>query len=321
MKIAIIAPNKGIPVPPKKYGGTERSICDLVEELSKLGQEVILFAEPGSACRAAQIIEYPRRLTDEELAKFIQKKLPPGVDIIHDNTFDATIARRKGKIPTVCTFRNAGKTYPAQYPVFLSRTARRKLNRGRGYYAYNGINLDDYPLCERKKDFLLFLGRPKLHKGIHTAIEIAKRTRQKLVIAGPETEYVRKRILPDNSPYIEYVGSVGGTERLQLLQEAKCLLFPTNCFEAFGRVVIEALACGTPVLASDRGSVPEVLRGFPQLVCRNVREMIRKLKKERFPAPAECREYVRRHFTARKMAKRYLRIYRNVLEQEKKRRK
>lgn len=321
MKIAIIAPNKGIPVPPKQYGGTERCIYDLVEELNKLGQEIVLFAEPGSKSSIAKIIEYPVRFTDRELEDFIKKNMPPDVDIIHDNTFEATIARANWNIPTVCSFHNASKTYPIQYPIFLSKTARNKLNKGKGYYVYNGINLNDYPLSNKKKDYLLFLGRPKRHKGIHYAIEVAKRTKQKLIIAGPETDYVKKHILPDKSSYIEYVGSVGGEKRLKLLKEAKCLLFPTNCFEAFGRVIIESLACGTPVLTSDKGSVPEVMKGYPQYVCKDVNDMVRKLAMNRFPPPNECRKYVKKHFTAEKVAERYLDIYHQVVKKERKSRR
>lgn len=317
MKIAMIAPNKGISVPPKNYGGTERSVYDLIEQLHKQGHQVVLFAEPGSACSADQIIHYPKRFAREELVEFVCGNLPDDVDVIHDNTFDAAIARARLTIPTICTFRNASKTYPVKHPVFLSKIALKKLGKGKGFYVHNGINLNDYPLQKKKENYLLFLGRPKKHKGIHHAIEVSKKAKIKLIIAGPMTDYVKDHILTDSSKYVEYVGTVGGEERIRLLQNAKCLLFPTNCFEAFGRVVIEALACGTPVITSDKGAVPEVMKGFSRYVCKSPRQMVKCLKRNKFPSPEECREYVKKRFSAKKMAKRYIRVYKEVIAKSK----
>ncbi|MGO4272378.1 glycosyltransferase, partial [Paenibacillus sp. TAF58] len=121
-----------------------------------------------------------------------------------------------------------------------------------------------------------------------------------------------------NNQNIRYVGAVGGKKKQKLLKYASCLLFPSLWEEPFGLVIIEAMACGTPVIALNRGSVPEVLAGFPQLICQSIPEMIKKVKKGKFPAPATLRQYVIRRFTTVKMTTKYLSIYESVIKQNNK---
>ena len=129
-----------------------------------------------------------------------------------------------------------------------------------GFFVYNGIDLNEYQFSDVKEDYLLFLGLLNWHKGINYAIDVAEKTNQKLIIAGPifNWTYYTKEIEPriKNNPNIQYVGEVGGQQKQDLLKKAKCFLFPTSWEEPFGLVMIEAMACGTPVLAFPNGAVP-----------------------------------------------------------------
>ena len=114
-----------------------------------------------------------------------------------------------------------------------------------------------------------------------------------------------------NNPHVRYVGEVGGQERQDLLKHAKCLLFLSED-EAFGLVMIEAMACGTPVLALSNGAVPEVLEEYPELICHTVTEIRDKVLHLPFPAPHELRRYAMERFSSRVMAQHYLNVYRDV---------
>lgn len=316
LRIVQVAPD-AFPVPPKDYGGIERVVYDLTEELVRQGHEVYLYAAEGSIS-SGRIIPYKHKGSDTKIiAEFVKDTMPENIDLIHDHTHASVMDQCGLAIPVVSTIHDSRKN-SAKNPVYLCKKALQNVGQNQGFYAYNGINLNDYQYSEAKEDYFIFMGLIYAHKGINYALDVAEKTGKKLIVAGPlyNLEYYKKEIEPriKSNTNIRYVGSVGGNERQNLLKHAKCMLFPTVWEEPFGLVMIEAMACGTPVLAFGNGAVPEVLGGFPELICHNVDEMIEKVQKQVFPESKGLRAYVENNFSAGKMADNYLEIYKKVLQ-------
>ncbi|MFC5650041.1 glycosyltransferase family 4 protein [Paenibacillus solisilvae] len=314
MKIAQISTNT-IPVPPKDYGGTQRDVYYLTEELVRRGHEVILFAKKGSAANATATFEYPTDIPSEQLDYIIQN-LPEDVDFIHDHY--GIVARANPPVPTIRNSHSKGVT-GVQIPVYVSKIIRRKYGNNKGYSVYNGIRVADYKFRKKKSGYLLYLGRLMEQKGVHLAIRVAKRTGKELIIAGTlnDKKYFNSKIKPHLSKKIRYVGPVGGERKMDLLSKASCVLFTSTWDEPFGLVLIEALACGTPVLGFRKGAVPEVLKGMPQLLCGSTKQMIAKVKSRyRFPGPRKCRRYVRVNFSDRIMTNRFLKLYKKIITEK-----
>jgi len=315
LRILQVSPDV-FPIPPANYGGIERVIYDLIEELVKLGHEVFLYATKGSVS-SAKIIYYPHNeVNSSKIAEYLVETLPDNIDLIHDHTHASVVDKLKLPIPTVSTIHDS-RPNTAKNPVYLCKRALEIVGQNNGFYVYNGVSPSDYQFCDKKEDYLLFLGVLNWHKGINYAIDVAEKTKQRLVIAGPifHSEYFEKDIKPRllANSNIEYVGEVGGKTRLNLLKHAKCMLFPTSWEEPFGLVMVEAMICGTPVIAFSNGAVPEVLNGFPELICNSADEMADKILNLNFPAPLDLHKYVLNNFTTKIMTKRYIEVYKKVL--------
>ncbi|MET3728160.1 FkbM family methyltransferase [Fictibacillus halophilus] len=320
MRIVHVAPDF-YPVPPLNYGGIERMIHALVEESVRQGHDVYLYAREGSQT-SAQLIPYHHEAgRPEHIAVYVKETLPDEVDVIHDHTHLSVIGRLKLSVPTVCTIHDSLNN-EIEHPIYLSKRALEHVGKGYGYFVYNGIDLNEYPFQPIKEDYLLFLGVISAHKGIHHALDIAERTKRRMKIAGPvfNSEYFQTEIEPriKKLSNVEYVGEVGGEYRLKLLKEAACLVFPTSWEEPFGLVMVEAMACGTPVVALDNGAVSEVLKSFPSQVCQTTDEMIKSLEALQ-SEPNRLRDYVSDHFTVEHMTEGYLAVYQKVIHKSQER--
>ncbi|MFD0696666.1 glycosyltransferase family 4 protein [Paenibacillus sp. GCM10027628] len=314
MRIAMISTNV-LAVPPIDYGGTEREVHYLTEELTRRGHKVFLFAKKGSVSNATKTFYWPSGNKQEQLA-FLRAKLPANIDIIHDHY--GLASKLNTRTPIVRSNHGNSRLF-VKHPVYVSKTMLMTIGKGKGYYIPNGIRLADYKYSTRKADYLLFLGRMNRLKGVHLAIEVAKKTDKKLLLAGPVTplgdkKYFQSMIRPQLNKNIQYIGSVGGARKQKLLSQASCVLFPSIWNEPFGLVMVEALASGTPVLALKNGAAPEVLKGMPQLLCRNANEMANKVKNlSKLPPPYTCRRYVRTHYSDRVLATRFIALYKRIL--------
>ncbi|WP_274361878.1 glycosyltransferase family 4 protein [Paenibacillus thermotolerans] len=304
-----------IPLPGS--GGLERVVYNLTEALVAKGHEVYVYAMAGSRSSGI-VIPYGHRWKDWDLVDFVLETMPDDFDILHDHTHDLIFGQKKLRVPVVSTFHTEWAMHiPASNPVFVSKTKlKQSPHRNHGYYVHNGIDLDQYEFSTDKRDYLLFLGRIDWEKGVPDAIRVAELTGQKLIIAGPiwdEELYDKIRPRIKRNPNIEYVGEVHGERKQDLLKHAKWVLFPTACEEQFGLVIVEAMACGTPVAAYRRGAIPEVLEGYPEFLCKTPEEMARIVTQEPAVSPAKLRRYVEDRYTKEKMAEGYLEIYKKVI--------
>lgn len=285
MKIAQLAP-LWLSVPPKKYGGTERVIHDVNQGLAKLGHEIVLFAAEGSYCDGetvnvtAPLFESKKAfdfmmIDPHEILEFsmILDRIDE-FDIIHNhNGMHPLLMSQLTDVPVVTTshssvepdFPYLAKRYKNEPFVSISNAQRRLtpyLNWVKTIYNPIDFSLFD-PNFDEAEDYLLFIGALNKPKGVHLAIQAAIELGQRLILAGNATqegEYYGKYVEPYlKNPLIEYVGEVDDKQKAKLYRNAKGFLFPSQWHEAFGLVMVEALASGTPVVAFDKGAVPEII--------------------------------------------------------------
>ncbi len=342
MRIAQIAP-LWISVPPKTYGGTELIISWLSDELVRRGHEVFLFATGDSKTKAKLIPVWPVSLWKANLRaphavfSLMYKKvieMQDQFDIIHDHCEFYTCPYSKFlKVPIVTTLHHPlteetitlYKKFPNINFVALSKN-QKKQAAGVNIVKviYNGLPLEKYPFNPKPKDYLLWLSRIGPDKGVAEAIDIAKLSGEKLIIAGnilPQyADYFEFRVKPlIDGKQIQFVGAADFKKKIELFKNAKAFLFPVKRPEPFGLVVIEAMACGTPVIAFKRASMPELIKdgenGFlvdsVEQACQAVKK-IDKIKRE------VCREWVKENFNLRRMVNRYEKLYKKVLKRNEK---
>jgi len=342
MRIAQIAP-LWISVPPKTYGGTELIISWLSDELVRRGHEVFLFATGDSKTKAKLIPVWPVSLWKANLRaphavfSLMYKKvieMQDQFDIIHDHCEFYTCPYSKFlKVPIVTTLHHPlteetitlYKKFPNINFVALSKN-QKKQAAGVNIVKviYNGLPLEKYPFNPKPKDYLLWLSRIGPDKGVAEAIDIAKLSGEKLIIAGnilPQyADYFEFRVKPlIDGKQIQFVGAADFKKKIELFKNAKAFLFPVKRPEPFGIVVIEAMACGTPVIAFKRASMPELIKdgenGFlvdsVEQACQAVKK-IDKIKRE------VCREWVKENFNLRRMVNRYEKLYKKVLKRNEK---
>ncbi len=289
-------------LPVAGYGGTQRVVVALVRGLAALGHRVTLLAQPGTTvAEASALVELPpKRLRDPalDLTPFV----PKDADILHVHFPVAKPPQR----PFVQTLHgNHRKGDPVlPHTIFLSQDHARR--HGSTTWVYNGLDPADYFFRRRKENWDLFLGRLHSAKGYHWAIEAAKKSGRKLIIAGGWR--------PSFTGAIKYVGEVDGKRKAALLARARCLWNAAQWDEPFGLVTIEALFSGTPVLATRRGALPEIITPATGALCDTLAEMLDASEHIGTRDPAACRAHAERHFTHRVMAAEYVRMYRGLLD-------
>jgi glycosyltransferase involved in cell wall biosynthesis len=334
MKIAILSP-VAWRTPPRHYGPWERFVSLLSEGLIERGLDVTVFATGDSLTtgKLEWICEKPYE-EDPGLDAKVCEALHIGYffesasafDLLHNN-FDflpLTFSRlvNKPMLTTIHGF-SSDKILPVyekynncNYYVSISDADR---NPRLNYLAtiYHGIDISEFDYREDHGSYLLYFGRIHPDKGTAAAITIAQKTKMPLKIAGiiQDKDYFKERVLPyiDNQQIV-YLGSVGPEERNKLLGGAYALLHPINFDEPFGLSVIEAMACGTPVIAYKRGSIPEVIKdGETGFLMENVEDAIERIKDIPRLSRQNCRRWVESNFSREIMVDRYIKIYRQII--------
>ena len=335
MKIALLSPIAWR-TPPRHYGPWETIVSMLAEGLADQGMEVTLFATGDSqtSARLDSICPAPYEENEEMDAKVWEClhiahlfEQADQFDIVHNNyDFLPLTYSRLVKTPVVTTIH--GFSNPKILPVY------RAYNQDNYYISisdsdrspeldylrtvYHGINLNLFTLNEKPGDYLLYFGRIHPDKGTYEAIQIARRFGMKLIMAGiiQDDSYYHTRVAPfiDGSNIV-YVGSVGPERRNELLQGAYALLHPIHFQEPFGLSVVEAMACGTPVIAFNRGSMPEVINeGVTGFLVDNTEEALDRLELIPTLERHKCRRWVGERFSKERMVADYLKVYETIIE-------
>jgi glycosyltransferase involved in cell wall biosynthesis len=338
MRIAQIAP-LAEPVPPEMYGGTERVVSQLTESLVERGHEVTLFASGDSKTAAHLVPVTPEalRLSSQEVDPSIYLTLELGMvfdraadfDVIHSHVdYFALPFARLVATPVVTTLHGRldlpglptiFERYRDAQVVSISDSQRQPLP-GATWAAtvYNGTDLGRFTFNEAGGDYFAFVGRICPEKNIEGAISIAHRTGVPLRIAAKvdpvDVDYHEAVIKPLlDGRHVDYLGELGDEDKNELLGSARALLFPVDWPEPFGLAMTEAMACGTPVLALRRGSVPEVVEDGVTGFVRDSEEELAQVAGEisRLSRRA-CRERVERHFSVDVMTDGYEAVYRQL---------
>ncbi|PJJ79458.1 glycosyltransferase family 4 protein [Mucilaginibacter auburnensis] len=337
MNILLIM-DPGIPVPPLQYGGHERLVYMFAEEYTRLGHHVTLLAGPGSKI-SGEVVEFgvndldrSKKQRNMEMLfawKYLRKN-HSRFDLIHNfgrlmyllpvlnkpvkkiMTYGRPVSKKGIKIVTTLPNRNLVFTACSNYCVSTGNVA------GKWHTVYNAIDFSRYHTAQQVPDDapLMFLGRLDKIKGAHTAIAVAKATGHQLILAGniPHTpdnlEYFKNEVEPlIDGEQIKYVGALNDEEKNYWLKQAKALLFPIEWDEPFGIVMIEAMACGTPVIAFKRGSVPEVVQnGVNGFICNTTDEMIDALQRVDKIDRQQVRASAEKRFAVSVIADNYLQL-------------
>ena len=336
MRIAIIAP-PWVPVPPPAYGGTEAVLDALAAGLQAVGHDVLLYATGDSTCQVPTAWTLPSAVGTvgivpaTEINHVVHAYAAVhnwGADVVHDHTLVGPLYANRFPVPVVTTnhgpfdgelgpyYRVIGPTVP------IVAISHHQASTAQGTpiaaVIHHGLDTAAHQVGEGRGGYALFLGRMTPEKGVDVAARVARAAGLPLKIAAKRREpaeqaYFDQAVAPLLGCGVEYLGEVGGTEKIQLLGDALCLLNPVQWPEPFGMVMIEALACGTPVVATPCGSVPEIVddrvTGFVRTTeaglidaLHHVGEIDRAL----------CRRSADERFTAARMVTEHLSLYRHL---------
>jgi glycosyltransferase involved in cell wall biosynthesis len=340
MRIAQVAPLYES-VPPRCYGGTERVVSYLTEELVRQGHEVTLFASGDSVTTARLVTPCQRSLrldtqcTDQLVHHILMLELvlqnSRHFDMIHWHVdyLHLPLSRRQST-PHVTTLHgrlDLPELVPlyqefTEVPVISISTAQRQPLAWLNWQGtiYHGLPEDLYRFHEAPGTYLAFLGRISPEKRVDRAIEIAKRIGMEIKIAAKvdaaDWDYFEHTVAPLlEDPLVDYIGEIGEREKDEFLGNAHALLFPIDWPEPFGLVMIEAMACGTPVIAYRHGSIPEVIEdGVTGFIVDGIDDAITAVERISTLSRKDCRRSFEQRFSASCMAAEYLAVYRRLLE-------
>ena len=333
MRVAVLAP-VAWRTPPRHYGPWEQVASNITEGLVKKGIDVTLFAT-GDSITSGKLSSICERGYEEDRgqdAKVLEclhisnlMERAAEFDIIHNN-FDFLPLTYSGLIKTPVITTIHGFSSPLIIPVY------KKYNK-RCYYVsisnadrspeldyiatvYNGLDTGEFEFIETPDDYLLYFGRIHPHKGTTEAIEIAKKSNRKLIIAGivQDENYFNEKVKPHLGSRIEYIGNAEPAERKVLLGKARALLHPISFDEPFGMSVAEAMLCGTPVIAFNRGAMPELIKdrktGF---LVANIHEAADAVARVNQINRHDCHEWASSQFSSEKMVNDYFDLYNKIL--------
>ncbi len=339
LRIAVVA-TPWFPVPPSGYGGIEAMVHTLVEGLVARGHEVVLVGAGGHRSSAKFLQTYDRPPIErmgEAFPEVVHALVAAehvadlDVDVVHDHSLVGPLTSGWRRSPTVVTVHGPVAGELATCWRVLSRhtglVAISDGQRAKGPdlpwmgRVYNAIPVDQYPFEEQKEDFCLFLGRISPEKGPDLAIRAARAAGCPIVVAAKcnepaERRYFDEHVRPLLGPDAEWFGEANATQKKELLARARCLVFPIQWDEPFGIVMVEAMACGTPVVALNRGSVPEVVvDGVTGFICEEPDELPDAVRRVGQLDPKACRRRVFDCFDVEDMVEGYEGVYRQMLDQ------
>ena len=337
MRIAVLSPISWR-TPPLHYGPWESVVSLLTEELVQTGLDVTLFATADSRTSGKLVAVCPHPYSEDDsvdpkVAECLQIseifERADEFDIIHNN-FDFLPLTYSGLVETPVITTIHGFSSPSIVPVY-------KKYNDRGHYVaisdsdkspeldyiatiHHGIDVAQFPFSGAKGEYLLFFGRIHPHKGVYEAIQVAQRIGRKLVIAGiiQDQDYFAARVQPYiDGTTVEYIGSVGPDQRADVLGGALALLHLISFDEPFGLSLVESMACGTPVVAFNRGSMPEIIRdGETGYIVEDIEGAINAVATIESIDRPKCRADVEQRFTSARMARDYVRVYEEILNRE-----
>jgi glycosyltransferase involved in cell wall biosynthesis len=328
-------------VPPAGYGGVETVVADLVDALVDRGHHVTLVGAGEAGTKAQSFLSTFATPPGEKLGEALPEVVHTArvgqllddldVDLVHDHTLAGPLLARGRCMPTVVTAHGPVTGPEGDYYRELGDTvgliaiseAQRAPAPSLPWLAtaHNGVHVDSFPFRADKEDYALFLGRFHPQKAPHLAIDAARACGVRVVLAGKcqepiEREYFDREIRPRLGSDVHIFGVADAAAKRGLLAAASCLLFPICWEEPFGMVMIEAMACGTPVVALRRGSVPEIVRdGLTGAIADTPEQLPSAMARIADIDPIDCRAHVATHFNVDTMAARYEIAYARLLSE------
>ena len=336
--IAMVAPPY-FNVPPTAYGGIEIVVADLVDALVARGHKVTLIGAGNHGTRAQRFHPTCDVVAADQLGERMPEIIHAAraasvlealdVDVIHDHTMAGPLMARGRLTPTVVTahgpvsgdFREFYRALEDTVHLVAISKAQRSSAPDLAWSAtvHNAIRADTFPFRAEKDDYAVFLGRFHPEKAPHLAIDAARAAGLPIVLAGKcaepvERAYFSREIEPRIGSDVTIYGIADAAAKRRLLSRAACMVFPICWEEPFGMVVIEAMVCGTPVVALGRGSVPElIVHGQTGIIVDDPDDLPAGILQARELEPAVCRKHVESGFTVEVMAEGYEDVYRRAL--------